>query len=141
MLDTSDQLSNTENVPEFRLYLLEQVMLMKENRRNGNNRILISSIYEKTGIDPPEIRTPKQRKKSEKSQKAENVSAAQRKARAKDCEKFEGILKSWKKKGEIKGFKVIRENGNQNGTKIAYDIILHNEQTKKAIPTERAERT
>ena len=133
MLDTSDELSNTEFVAEFRLYLLEQVMLMKENRRNGNNRILISSIYEKTGIDPPEIRTPKQRKKSEKSQKAENVSAAQRKARAKDCDKFEGILKSWKKKGEIQGFKVIRENRKKNGTKIAYDIILNTEKTRREL--------
>lgn len=124
MLDTTDELSNTKNVPEFRLYLLEQVMLMKEGRRYGNNRILISSIYENTGIEPPGGGSPKQTK---------NAADAVRKARKYDCDKFERILTSWKKKGEIKNFKIIHENGKKNGTKIAYDIILNTEKTRREL--------
>ena len=134
MLDTSDELSNTEFVAEFRLYLLEQVMLMKENRRNGNNRILISSIYERTGIDPPENRTHKSRGNSSRG------AAYHRKIRAADCEKFEGILTSWKNKGEIKGFKIIREDGKKSGRKVAYDIILKPEQTKAELSEKSAPR-
>lgn len=123
MLDTSGELSNAEFVPEFRLYLLEQVMLMKENRRHGNNRILISSIYEKTGIDPPENREIKHHD-GDRRPDAAALATYQRKMRAADCDKFEGILTSWKKKGAIKGFKIVRQGGKKNGRKIAYDITL-----------------
>lgn len=113
MLDTTDMISNSENVAEFRLYLLSQIMLMKSGDRHGNNRILLETIYQGSGVKVPEDRV--------KNKNETTRAALVRQARNDDNKKIEAILQSWKNRGEIKDF--IINKGKQKKT-ISYDIIL-----------------
>lgn len=126
MLDTSDYISDTENVAEFKGYLMQQIQLMmnakeagKEGKKKGyfqrNNTILINSIYESTGIA-----TPEERITADKYPDKKDRSNAIRKLKKQDREKIEGILTSWTVKKWIKTFKPVKE-----GQQIAgYEIII-----------------
>lgn len=126
LLDTSEKISDTENVTEFKMYLLQQTKLMKERKRNST-RILLSTLYTATGILPPEERLAKKNYENESTQQVEI-----RRQRKTDRKKIEGILELWtQKKVEgkswIKGFTPINNNGDPaKGTQpvIGYDIIL-----------------
>lgn len=112
MLDTSTNTSDSENVTEFRNYLLQQIQLMKNAAEKGkkgkyfkrNNIILLESIYTDTGIQPPEERA---------SATAFTSDAARqtyiRKTRKADRQKIEGILDAWKAKDWIKGYTVLNQ--------------------------------
>lgn len=104
LLQTGRYLKETAGVIEVRLYLINQIQLMKDKKRN-NKRILINTIYEKTGLQKPEKRVqPKQ----------------VRKARAQDRQKLEAILKALKAKHFINGYKTVTEGNTITG----YDILL-----------------
>lgn len=121
MLDTSAYTSDSENVVEFRSYLLQQIQLMKnaeEENKNGKGKyfkrshtILLKTIYEKTGIQTPE----------ERAAASASTGNAQktylRKTRKADRDKIEGILDAWKAKGWIKGYTVLNSNGQPIGEK------------------------
>ena len=128
MLDTSSQLSNSEYVPEFRNYLLQQIQLMKNAAENPkgkyfhrNNIILLDTIYRDTGILPPEERITEDFK-NEASKRA--VIRRNRKA---DREKIEGLLEAWKEKNWIKGYIIINSKNQPIKEKQqakGYEILL-----------------
>ena len=92
LLDTSEKISDTENVTEFKMYLLQQTKLMKERKRNST-RILLSTLYTATGILPPEERLAKKDYENESTQQVEI-----RRQRKTDRKKIEGILELWTQK-------------------------------------------
>lgn len=101
LLDVSDKTSISENVTEFRDYLLLEIKLMKNYKEDKkayprNNIISLATLYEKTGIMPPEERI----KDYNTADKAKKI----RKLRDADTDKIEAILTSWKGKGWIKNF-------------------------------------
>ena len=107
MLDTSAKTSDSENVTEFRQYLLQQIQLMKYAADPANkgkaykrsNIILLNTIYESTGIPLPEERVETTSFSSESARQAYI-----RKTRKADRDKVEGILEAWKGKGWIKDY-------------------------------------
>ena len=110
MLDTSQYTSDSENVAEFKGYLLQQIQLMKNAIEDGkgsrfkrNNIILIESIYKSAGILPPEERVT--------GEYANEATRRQliRRMRKTDREKIEGLLDAWKAKGWIKGYTVLND--------------------------------
>lgn len=112
MLDTSAKTSDTENVTEFRNYLLQQIQLMKNaaEEKGGkyfkrSNVILLESIYKNTGILPPEERVAGKEYKTDASRQKEI-----RRYRQADRQKIEGILDAWKAKGWIKSYTVLNRN-------------------------------
>ena len=113
MLDTSTNTSDSENVTEFRNYLLQQVQLMKNGEDNKgkyyhrNRIILLETIYRDTGILPPEERISNKSYKNDASKQKEV-----RRLRKTDREKIEGILDAWKAKKWIKGY-IILNNKNE----------------------------
>lgn len=123
MLDTSDYTSDSENVAEFKGYLLQQIQLMKNAAGEGkkgkrfkrNSVILLETIYRDTGIKPPEERTEGKEFKTKQSQQA-----VVRRLRKADKEKIEGILDAWKAKGWITGYKPIEKGTQTRG----YDIQI-----------------
>lgn len=126
LLDTSEQLSDSENVTEFKMYLLQEIKLMKEGERNSR-RMLLKTIYKKTGIPEPEARLEGKSYKNESTRQA-----AIGQLKKADREKIEGILQSWKTKkvdGKtwIKGFVPVNKDGQPaKGTQevTGYDIQL-----------------
>lgn len=115
LLDTSANTSDSENVTEFRNYLLQQIQLMKnagEGKGNfkRNNIILLATIYEGTGILPPEERANSTAFTSDNARQTYI-----RKTRKADREKIEGILDAWKDKKWIKDYDAI--NGNNEKLK------------------------
>lgn len=114
LLDTSDEVANTENVIEFRNYLILQIQLMKNGPRN-NNKILFSTIYQSTGIKPPEERVKRENYTSETSYKNKI-----RQERMKDKKKILSILKSWKKKNFISDFKEVKKRNAVIGVTIFF---------------------
>lgn len=134
MLDTSAGTSTSENVVEFRNYLLKQIQLMKnaakkaaeEGKKSGyfkrSNIILIETIYKETGITPPEERVEGRELKSEKGRQKQV-----RRFRQADTEKIEGILSVWKDKGWITDYVPLDGKGQpvkKNQTTKAYSITL-----------------
>lgn len=112
MLDTSAKTSDTENVTEFRNYLLQQIQLMKNAAEEKGGKyfkrssvILLESIYKNTGILPPEERIAGKEYKTDTSRQKEI-----RRYRQADRQKIEGILDAWKAKGWIKGYTVLNRN-------------------------------
>ena len=126
LLDTSDKISDGENVAEFKLYLLGQIKLIKERERHSN-RILLNTIYTATGIQAPEERFTSRNYENETTRQA-----AIRRGKKADRAKIEGILESWTEpkldgKSWIKGFTPINKDGKPaKGTQpvVGYDIIL-----------------
>lgn len=113
MLDTSTNTSDSENVTEFRNYLLQQIQLMK-NAKEGNSKyyqrnriLLIETIYRDTGIQPPEERIQGKEYKNNTIKQREV-----RRFRQTDRQKIEGILEAWKGKDWIKGY-IILNNKNE----------------------------
>ena len=107
MLDTSGYVSDSENVAEFKGYLLQQIQLMKNaagggKRFNRSNIILLNTIYKSTGIQPPEERIAGKEYKTEGSRQKEV-----RRFRQVDRQKIEGLLDAWKAKGWIKGYMIL----------------------------------
>lgn len=103
LLDTSQNTSDGENVVEFRSYLLQQIQLMINGIRNSR-RILYSSIYESTGIEPPNNRLDKSNFSTEKSFITKIAQEAK-----KDRDKISAILETWKQKGWIKDYKPVKQ--------------------------------
>lgn len=128
MLDTSTNTSDSENVTEFRNYLLQQIQLMK-NAKEGkgkyyqrNRIILIETIYRDTGIQPPEERI-----NSKDFKTANSKQTVIRRLRKTDREKIEGILEAWKTKSWIKGYIVLNQKNEPIKEKQqakGYEIIL-----------------
>lgn len=115
LLDTSRNTSDGENVVEFRSYLLQQIQLMINGIRNSR-RILYSSIYESTGIEPPEDRLSRANYANDTAY-SRNI----RKEAQKDRDKIAGILDVWKQKGWIKGYELVK----QGRAFIGVDIELN----------------
>lgn len=120
MLDTSQFTSDSENVTEFKGYLLQQIQLMKNAAKGGkrfkrNSVILLETIYRDTGIQPPENRIEGKEFKTKQSQQA-----VVRRLRKADKEKIEGILDAWKAKGWITGYTPIEKGKQTRG----YDIQI-----------------
>lgn len=122
MLDTSGYTSDSENVAEFKGYLMQQIQLMKnaleeenknkkgkENKKGKKGRffkrsniILLDTIYKDTGIQRPEERITGKEYKSETIRQREI-----RRFRQADRQKIEGLLDAWKAKGWIKGYTIL----------------------------------
>lgn len=120
LLDTSANTSDSENVTEFRNYLLQQIQLMKNAKEEAaeaakkgkkgkyfkrNNIILLATIYKSTGILPPEERAAGTAFTSDAAKQTYI-----RKIRKADRQKIEGILDTWKAKGWINGYTVLNQN-------------------------------
>lgn len=107
LLDTSKFVGDSENVAEFKGYLLQQILLMKnakEEKHKGkyfkrNDIIKIDTIYKGTGIQTPEERIEEKTYKTEASKQKEI-----RRLRREDRKKIIGILDAWKDKEWIKGY-------------------------------------
>lgn len=119
LLDTSQKTSDSENVVEFRNYLLSHIQNMKYGK--FGNRVLIDTIYEKTGITRPADRISRD-KYTEKSYKSK-ISQE----RKKDLAKIEGILKSWVSKKWIMDYKTVKKGASV----IAIDVILQNKKIEQ----------
>lgn len=116
MLDTTRYVSDSENVAEFKGYLLQQILLMKNAAESGNrfkrsNTILMDTIYKSTGIKTPEERlADKEKEKKEKNKEYKTEGSRQkelRRFRQADRQKIEGLLDAWKAKGWIKGYTIL----------------------------------
>ena len=106
MLDTSSYTSDSENVTEFKGYLLQQIQLMKNAQEGGkrfkrSNVILLETIYRDTGILPPEERI-----EGDYANEATRQQIIRRNRKA-DRQKIEGLLDAWKAKGWINGYTVL----------------------------------
>lgn len=116
VLDVTDILSVTDYVTEFTQYIVKRI----ENMKNGylnSNKINIETIYNATGITPPEQRgdTPKQIQKQ----------------REQDTKKIRGILASLKAKKYIKNWKAITQNRQLKGI----EIVLSKADKKPGTPS------
>ena len=118
LLNTAEAISigtagNEGHTIEIREYLLYQIMLMY-NKERKSKRILFKTMYEKTGIEPPEQRIDRAKYANENAYRT-----GIKKEAAKDREKVFEILEAWKIKKFIKGYK-------RAGTRpiIGADILL-----------------
>lgn len=121
LLDTSSALSDSENVTEFKQYLLQQILLMKNGLRS-NRKILLSTIYKATDIKPPEERLNGRNFKNEVTQQT-----VVRRLRKADKDKIEGLLEAWKAKKWIKGYNALNSNNKpveKRQTVAAYEIQI-----------------
>lgn len=121
LLDTSAALSDSENVTEFKLYLLRQIFLMKSGTRSSR-KILLSTIYSATGIQPPEERIADRTFNSEATK--QQIIRRTRKA---DREKIEKLLDAWTAKKWILGYEALNSNNKPVGPRQAvasYEIQL-----------------
>lgn len=130
MLDTSQYTSDTENVAEFKGYLLQQIQLMKnaaEQGKKGNyfkrsNTILLNTIYEETGTLSPEERAENAAFTSDKARQTYI-----RKTRKADRNKIESLLDAWKDKQWISDYIIINSKNEPIKEKQqakGYKIIL-----------------
>lgn len=127
LLDTSSALSDSENVTEFKQYLLQQILLMKNGVRS-NHKILLSTIYKATGLQPPEERLEEQERLKKRQFKSDDSKQAViRRLRKADKDKIEGLLEAWKTKKWIKDYTPLNSNGKPVGKRqavAAYDIRI-----------------
>lgn len=123
MLDTSNYVSDSENVAEFKGYLLQQIQLMINAREKGNNgnyfkrsnNILLETIYKDTGILTPEERA------NDTAFTSDNARNSYiRKTRKADREKIEKILDAWTAKKFIKGYAPITKGNKVTGYSIKF---------------------
>lgn len=91
---------NEGHTVEIREYLLTQIMLMYNKERN--KRILLKTLYEKTGIEQPEQRIDRSKYSTENAYKT-----GIKKEAAKDRDKVFEILDAWKIKKFIKDYKKV----------------------------------
>lgn len=129
ILNISSKKNDVENMAEFKGYLMQQIQLMKNAREKENkgkyfNRsdiILVDTIYNDTGILPPEERI-----EGGYANEATRQQIIRRNRKA-DREKIEGILDAWIEKKWIKGYEVL--NAKKEPVKAkqpvkAYKILL-----------------
>lgn len=129
MLDTSKYTSDSENVAEFKGYLLQQIQLIKNTAEEGtpgkyfkrNSIILLDTIYRDTGILPPEERI--------EGEYANEATRQQliRRERKKDRQKIEGMLEAWKEKDHIKDYVILNKDNEPIKEKQAakgYKVIV-----------------
>lgn len=112
-LNTSKITGNEGNTIEIRNYLLQQIYLLKERKRN-NNRILFSTLYKELGIESPEERILKENYTNNSSYKA-----ALSREKKKDITKITDLLTFWKQE-LIQDFSLVKKNRNY----IGVDIVL-----------------
>ena len=112
LLDTSDTTGNEGNTVEFRLYLLQQIQLMRSGAR-ASCTILYDTLYKKTAIAPPETRIDRGQYSSENS-----YTSKVRQEAKKDREKIDAILDAWIRKGFIKSFSPIIERQKYVGVTV-----------------------
>lgn len=112
LLDTSQNTSDSENVIEFRNYLLLQIQNMKCKKRDSS-RVLYETLYRDTGIVPAEKRINRANYSTDNSYQTKV-----RQEFKKDREKVNGILKSWEEKGWI----ASHEDVKKGNAVIAVDI-------------------
>ena len=123
LLDTSAVVRDTENVTEFKLYLLQQILLIK-NKARKNPKILLKTIYSATGVKTPEERVADHAGSSGPMSKTEK--AKLRKAKKNDRDKIEKLLDFWCKSGWIKEYIKLDKNNNTakgNATVYGYEIV------------------
>ena len=119
LLDTSAFLSDSEYVIEFKQYLLQQILLMKNGIRN-NRKIKLSTLYTATGVTPPEERLDGRKFSNEATRQQ-----AIRRTRKADRGKVEGILAAWTAKGWITGYTALNSKNKpvkEKQTVAAYEI-------------------
>jgi len=116
LLDTSQNTSDSEHVIEFRNYLLLQIQNMKSKKRDSN-RILYETLYRDTGILPADKRIDKKNYTTNNSYQTKI-----RQEFKKDREKVNGILKSWKEKGWINGYKDVKSRKSVIAVDIQYNL-------------------
>ena len=92
LLDTSQALSNTDDVIALREYLIQQIQNMKKGIRNSN-KMLFDTIYKEAGIKQTTNRTQIMR----------------------DRDKVIAILEAWKDKQYIKGYELTYSGKSING--------------------------
>ena len=121
LLNTRETLSNVENKTEFQHYLLQEIVNIKNGKRNP--KIKYNTIYEKTEILPPEERIDKSKYANKKSYQ----SAVRREFRN-DRKKIKTILDVVVNEKEIKGYTEL-----EDGTSYEGIMIILNEEDVKEI--------
>lgn len=121
LLDVSATTEITENVIELRNYLLFRIESLYTGAYK-NNKILFKTLYEETGILPPEMRLNRENYKD-----TETYTANIRKQRAKDRKKVSEILTDWKKKQYISSFEI---NNEDNSIRIVLNKKIQEERAK-----------
>lgn len=115
LLNTSDYVSNTEDVIAFRGYLVRRIASMRRGKLH-NDVIRLETIYKETGIEPPEKRV-----------QGKGYADPQREARKqakKDRDNIKGILQSWTDRGWILGYQEKLTGTAITGFKISLDQEL-----------------
>lgn len=115
LLNTSDYVSNTEDVIAFRGYLVRRIASMRRGKLH-NDVIRLETIYKETGIEPPEKRV-----------QGKGYADPQREARKqakKDRDNIKGILQSWTDRGWILGYQEELTGTAITGFKISLDQEL-----------------
>lgn len=113
LLDTSANTSDSENVTEFKSYLLQQIQLMKyaagkttekkpSKHFHRNNIILLDTLYKSTGVKTPEERAAAASFPSDQARQT-----YVRKARKADRGKIEALLDAWTAKDWIRGYEPL----------------------------------
>lgn len=117
LLDTSDKVSNTEDVIAFRSYIIRNIALMRQGDRD-NHVMRLETIYKETGIEPPEERV--------QGRSYADPAREIRKQAKKDRDNIAGILESLKGKGYILGYQERKEGarGEITGYQIELDQLL-----------------
>lgn len=121
LLNTSSVVRDAENATEFKMYLLQQILLMKNGVRN-NHKILLSTIYKATGMQTPEERVENRDFASESARNSKI-----RKIKKADRDRIEKFLDFWKEKKWIKGYLKIGKNDDVvkgNGIVFGYKILV-----------------
>lgn len=124
LLDTSDKVSNTEDVIAFRSYIIRNIALMRQGDRD-NHFMRLETIYKETGIEPPEERI--------KGKNYSDPAVEIRKQSRKDRNNIAGILESLKGKGYILGFSERKDptSGAVTGYHVELDQALIEEAKAK----------
>lgn len=104
LLDTA--CGNEGKTVELRLYLLLQIELMYDKERDST-KMLYTTIYTDSGVEPPEERVDKSKYSNEKAYKS-----SIRKQKKKDRDKINAILDAWKSKGYIADYQASSDGVN-----------------------------
>lgn len=113
LLDTSASVGNGGNTAGFRIYLLQQLLLMNHGYRK-DKKVLYSAIYKNTGIPSPAERVLRSACETDKSYERSLYKEAK-----KDRDKIDSILSNWTDKKFIKGFtRITGPNNRFRGVEI-----------------------
>ena len=113
VLDVFSDKNVTEYAIEIRNYLITQIENMKNSKGyRRSNKILWDTLYKHAGMKDPQTRVELREEGDRNGENkvdysnAHSKSNAISKERAKDRAMVESILKAWKQKGYIKGYKI-----------------------------------